>query len=248
MSAPTDCPSEDTLLAFVEGQLGEGDARAVEAHAATCDACTEVLAEAGRALVGSSLALSTGPVPTPVRALPEIGQRLGRYQIMEVLGRGAMGVVYAAWDPELDRRVALKVVRVTRALGQTQAELEARIVAEAQAMARLQHPHVVAVYDIGTSEHGVFIAMELVRGVTLERWLAAAPRAWREVIDVFLGRPRASRPPTAQASCTATSSRRTRSSRPRRAARRVCSSPTSACRVSPRPRPGTRPPAACASR
>jgi len=89
-----------------------------------------------------------------------------------------MGVVHAAHDPELDRRIAVKLMH--------DAAWSPHLLREAQALARLAHPNVVTVYDIGDHGGRVFIAMELVSGATLARWLAARPRTWREIVDVFL--------------------------------------------------------------
>jgi len=109
------------------------------------------------------------------------GARLGRYLIAGVLGQGGMGVVYAGYDPELDRRVALKLL--FRSESGEQARL--RTFREAQAMARLQHPNVVAVHDVGTVDDRVWVAMEHVQGVTLRTWLAQAERGWRAVLEVM---------------------------------------------------------------
>jgi eukaryotic-like serine/threonine-protein kinase len=117
----------------------------------------------------------TGPVL-------ERGDVLGRYFILDRLGSGGMGIVYAAYDPELDRKVAIKLLRPGRA----GAEAGARLLREAQAMARLSHPNVLAVHDVGTFGDQVFVAMELVDGADLRQWLAASPRSEREVLDVFL--------------------------------------------------------------
>jgi tetratricopeptide (TPR) repeat protein len=109
------------------------------------------------------------------------GALVGRYVILERIGAGGMGVVYAAYDPELDRKVAVKLLRRDRLPRDADRRLR-----EAQALARLTHPNVVAVHDAGTFGDRVFLAMELVEGETLRRWLAAAPRSWREVLDRFL--------------------------------------------------------------
>src|SRR5687768_3429101 len=92
-----------------------------------------------------------------------------------------MGVVYEAHDPELDRMVALKLLRADEA-GETR---RARLQREAQAMARLSHPNVVTVHDVGAAGDHVFLAMELVDGVTLKRWLME-PRTPREVLAMFV--------------------------------------------------------------
>jgi len=99
---------------------------------------------------------------------------------MERVGSGAMGVVYAAYDPELDRKVALKVLSRGEPTGQSRE----RMFAEARALARLSHPHVVTVHDAGICEGRVYVAMEFVVGETLREW-RAAERAPEEVIDVY---------------------------------------------------------------
>lgn len=109
------------------------------------------------------------------------GQRFGRYVVMEQLGEGGMGVVWAAWDDRLERRVALKLVRASRADPRD----EERMLREARAIAQLNHPHVVAVHDAGVIAGEVFLALELVAGVTLRRWLQR-PRTAPEVLEVFL--------------------------------------------------------------
>ncbi len=103
--------------------------------------------------------------------------RIGRFVVLERLGAGGMGVVYAAFDPELDRKVAIKLL--ARARGT--ADEQARLVREARAMAKLAHPHVVHVYEVGEHAGQLFVAMELVAGPTLRAWWAT-PRTWRELL------------------------------------------------------------------
>jgi tetratricopeptide (TPR) repeat protein len=109
------------------------------------------------------------------------GRELGRYVVLERIGAGAMGVVLAAYDPELDRKVALKLLHPR----ERSRDGHLRLLAEAQALARLSDPHVVAVHDVGVHEGQVFVAMEFVEGQTLARWLAAGRRPWSEVLDVM---------------------------------------------------------------
>jgi len=99
------------------------------------------------------------------------GTTIGRYVVLERLGAGSMGVVLSAIDPALDRKVALKLVKGSRETMDRQ-----RLLREAQAMARLAHPNVVTVYEVGTYDDRVFLAMEYIRGGTLTAWLAAAKR------------------------------------------------------------------------
>lgn len=112
------------------------------------------------------------------------GMSLGRYVVLEPLGHGGMGLVYAAFDPQLDRKVALKLVRPDVRYGQLE-DRRARLLKEAQVLARLSHPNVVAVHDLGTFSDQVFIAMEFMAGGTLTEWLAT-PRDWRLVLERFL--------------------------------------------------------------
>jgi serine/threonine-protein kinase len=107
--------------------------------------------------------------------------------VFEQVGQGGMGVVLLAYDPRLDRRVALKLLRAQEPELASTTDGKTRLVREAQAMARLNHPNVVAVYDAGTLEDGaLFIAMEYVEGQTLRRWREQHPRSWREVLQAYL--------------------------------------------------------------
>ncbi len=99
-----------------------------------------------------------------------IGKTIGRYRVLARLGAGGMGVVYAALDPALDRKVALKVLPPLAA--ERRAHLEIRLRREAQALARLEHAHVIAVYDVGVAAESVFVAMQLIDGTTLDAYLA----------------------------------------------------------------------------
>jgi tetratricopeptide (TPR) repeat protein/predicted Ser/Thr protein kinase len=119
------------------------------------------------------------PPPGDSEELPR-GTTIRRYVVLDHIGSGAMGDVYSAYDFALDRRVALKLVRDPRRRAPHR-----RLEREAQALARLSHPNVVTVYDVGSYQDRVFVAMELVEGETLGQWLAAAPRPASEIIDVF---------------------------------------------------------------
>jgi plastocyanin len=102
------------------------------------------------------------------------GTSLGRYVVLEVLGVGGQGVVYGAYDPQLDRKVALKLVRV-RDGGDASDDQRARLLHEAQVLARLSHPNVVMVHDVGRFADQLFIAMEFMAGGTLAAWLETKP-------------------------------------------------------------------------
>jgi WD40 repeat protein len=117
---------------------------------------------------------------------PSAPVKIGRYRVLERRGEGAMGVVYAAIDERLGRKLAIKLLHPHFAGDPTG---RARLLREAQAMARLRHENVVLIYDVGThgaDEEQVFIAMELVEGCNLDAWLKQAPRSPGERLAVFL--------------------------------------------------------------
>jgi len=119
--------------------------------------------------------------PRPAAGARAAGVLLGRYVVLEHAGSGAMGSVLRAYDPRLRREVAIKRVRA----GGRDAAARRRLLREAQAMAQLNHPHAVAVYDVEPSDEDVYFAMEYVPGGTLERWLAARSRTLPEILDVM---------------------------------------------------------------
>ncbi len=117
---------------------------------------------------------------------PRHGQpvQIGRFTVIGMIGRGGMGVVYACYDDLLARKVAVKVLDSDVSGGSASARL--RLQREAQALARLSHPNVVSIHDVGALGDRVYLAMELVEGQTLGAWSRAAPRRWREVLRVVL--------------------------------------------------------------
>jgi hypothetical protein len=111
------------------------------------------------------------------------GATLARYRLESALGEGGMGVVYAAFDPDLERRVAVKVLRTAEDAGD---EARQRLLREARAMARLTHPNVVTVHEVGTANRRDYVAMELIEGETLADWLRVAKRTVDEIVSAFV--------------------------------------------------------------
>jgi len=128
-------------------------------------------------VVSPELAASGSDGPAEVL---EPGETIGRYVILNLLGHGGMGVVYTAYDPELDRKVALKLLLTT------DSDAGSRLQREAQAMAKLSHPNVVTIHDVGTHGGQVYLAMEYVHGDTLDRWLRKHDPPWSKILELFL--------------------------------------------------------------
>jgi tetratricopeptide (TPR) repeat protein len=167
-----ECGQDPTLRAEVESLLEE--------HKKTTDEHPPPGESSPGAWTAALEALQSAPQPAAQLAR---GETMGRFMVLGLVGRGGMGEVYAAYDPELDRKVAVKVVRprVSRS-----GDERGRLMREAQAIAKLSHPNVVVVYDVGTIGKRVFIAMEFVEGVTIGGWLTSQKRLPREILGVFM--------------------------------------------------------------
>lgn len=152
------CPDDNALLEFAEGLLGTDDQAEVERH---LDACERCLASVCQAVSQDASA-------------PQAGLTVGRYVVVDVLGRGAMGIVYRAFDPELDRAVAVKVLAPAIADGVDERR-RTQLVREAKTLAGLSHPNILVVHDAGLTGRQLFVATELVDGGDLRTWLTSAP-------------------------------------------------------------------------
>ena len=171
------CLDDETLWAFTEGKLPVERLPDVDAHLDSCLDCRDAVIAVTRSGEGVAAELAeTAPLPAP-------GARVGRFVVLHPVGAGAMGVVYAAHDPELDRKVAIKLLRPDVSADSDRAR--ERVLSEAQSMARLSHPNVVTVYEVGTHGDDVFVAMELVDGSSLRAWLEEAPRSTAEILRVL---------------------------------------------------------------
>jgi eukaryotic-like serine/threonine-protein kinase len=127
-----------------------------------------------------------GRGPTPAKANPfQAGATISRYLILAEAGAGGMGVVYAAYDPQLDRKVAIKLLHSESADSARDQAMQQRLLREAQAMARVTHPNVIGVHDVGIAGDQVFMAMDFVEGETLDDWMEANKPSWREVLRRF---------------------------------------------------------------
>ena len=165
------CLGESTLFELTQGQLRGEALAAAEQHLDACAACRRTVAVVVRTASSPALA------PSFTRGLA-----IGRYLLIERIGAGAMGQVFAAYDPQLDRKIALKLLRP----GAASAEHRARLAREAQTLARLSHPNVVTVFDVGTWEDQLFVALELVDGGSMREWAAQHQPDGRTLVELFI--------------------------------------------------------------
>jgi len=200
-----ECLDEQTVVAFVNGDLTGDALTAVERHLLTCSDCTMLVALAAQAPdrktpahgpTGSppreptpqaiadpiSTVRETAEPPVGAASPPGAGSTVGRYRLLHLVGRGGMGEVYAAHDPKLDRKVAIKILRADTYADDVES---ARLLREAQSVARLSHPNLVTVYDVGTAGGRLFLAMELIEGETLASWLDGKRRSRADIVRVF---------------------------------------------------------------
>jgi serine/threonine protein kinase len=184
-SAASACPSEEVLASFIDGALEPQAVAALEHHLAGCHRCCCVVASVPDVDDAPAVDVTQGPdddlPPSDIVAQPH----LGRYVLLERLGAGGMGVVWAAYDPELDRRVAIKVLHHD-ASGSAGTVTRERLLHEARAMARVSHPNIVAVHDVVEVSERVLLVMELVPGRTMAAWLGERTRGWREIVEHFV--------------------------------------------------------------
>ena len=128
----------------------------------------------------------TGVDLAPESSVPGVGETVDRFRVLGTLGEGGMGVVLAAYDPVLDRNVAVKLLRPHLSRRHNADKSRLRLLREARAMAKLSHRNVISVYEAGTVDEHVFVAMELIEGQTLRQWMEQDTRSWREIVDRYL--------------------------------------------------------------
>jgi eukaryotic-like serine/threonine-protein kinase len=194
------CPDESTALRYVQGGLSPEDGRVIEQHVDGCPSCYAWMTELGRVF--------TSVVRTPAALAPTVvgdsaksgvrhasgesradlsGQRLGRYSVLNKLGAGGMGTVYAARDEVLHREVALKILDAASLGG---LDAEEFVLAEARAVSFLHHPNVVGIHDVGAldvfGERKLFLSMELVAGENLAQWLTRTRPSPEQIVAKML--------------------------------------------------------------
>lgn len=179
--ADATCPEQATTLALVAGTLASTDVGRARAHLAACEICSALARSAGTAET-----MRVEPDGQTVTDHEDGGPRrpsgmrttIGRYRVLSRLGAGGMGTVYVAEDPDLDRKVAIKVLHTTSDAS------SARLGREARALAKLRHPNVVTIHEVGRDSNDAFVAMEFVDGMTLREW-ALQPHSLDEKLEIL---------------------------------------------------------------
>jgi serine/threonine protein kinase len=186
------CLDEDEVIAFTSGRATEAGRRRIEQHIGECQGCLAWVAIVVRGRVNDSdnALAQTIPMQQPgpggvseTLPLDQTHKDTERYKLIGLLGSGAMGVVYRAYDRALERYIALKLIRSDSA---GDSGLKVRLVAEAHALAKMTHPNVVTIHDLGIHGDEIFIAMELIEGPTLRAHLQEARAGWKEIVAYYL--------------------------------------------------------------
>jgi serine/threonine protein kinase/tetratricopeptide (TPR) repeat protein len=197
-AAPVHMPPDERELEALgladtyHGEAPRGPSSDETSSEATGEASSEASSRPGHDVEAPGMAselASTQTAPREVRVRrgrPRYrrGATIGRYIVLDTVGAGTMGTVYAAYDPELDRRIAVKLL----ATGQSRSlKARMRLLREARALARLSHPNVIQVYDVGVQNDDVFVAMELIEGESLHDVThAQPPPPWRQVLRWYI--------------------------------------------------------------
>ena len=197
------CLDENQVVALVHGTLTGTALREAQEHLDTCIDCLDLVGMFQQstldddALGNETLDVGSESSPDDAEYVPLTaslqmdlsvppGSQIGRYEVSRSIGRGGMGVVYLARDPQLDRAVALKLVRPSLQEDERADHFERRLMREARAMAKLSHPNVLTIYDVGLHGDQVFLASEWIDGCTLEEWMRQGPHRWRSVARQFV--------------------------------------------------------------
>ena len=195
-----DCPSTQQLERLLREELSDPEVAVVMTHVEDCAACQTTLHDLARNAAGPTpdhllSALSDVPSQGPTAEAEAFFDLLKKrtrtegdpkpeiegYEVLEEIGRGAAGVVYRARHRQLNRLVALKLIVAGPHLS---SEARLRFRREAEAVARLQHPNIIQIFDVGEHAGYPYLALELVEGTNLARWLKGSPRPAREAAQI----------------------------------------------------------------
>lgn len=175
MSA-SECPDEGLFALMLQGELAGPERLELEDHLDGCPMCAQLMVE---------LAQVFFPADEDEADEVERLDRIDHYQVRGILGRGGMGAVYEAFDTELERKVALKLLRADMIELEQRAAYSQRMWREARVLASLNHPNVLTVHDVGQWRDQVYIVTELIDGQTFGQWLEQERPDWRQIIEAF---------------------------------------------------------------
>ncbi|TNE50812.1 MAG: serine/threonine protein kinase [Deltaproteobacteria bacterium] len=173
------CPDENQLMALTQGLLSDDEVRQLDNVLDQCTHCSELMV----ALAQDLSPYNSGDYPEP-DALPPVA--IGRYNVKQMLGSGGMGVIYEAYDEDNQRPVALKLIRPDVLDPYRREAHRARMLREARLLASLHHPNIPNIYEVGTWNDQVFLAMQLVSGTNMRQWLDQANPDWTDIVAAYL--------------------------------------------------------------
>ncbi len=173
------CPDENQLMALTQGLLNDDEVRQLDNVLDQCTHCAELMV----ALAQDLHPYNNGDFPEP-DTLPPVA--IGRYNVKSMLGSGGMGVIYEAYDEENQRPVALKLIRPDVLDPFRREAHRARMLREARLLASLHHPNIPNIYEVGTWNDQVFLAMQLVSGTNMRQWLDQANPDWTDIVAAYL--------------------------------------------------------------
>ncbi len=178
------CQPPEVLRKYALGELPPAESAALKEHLEGCTVCAARLSSEGLPTrTGAPAQRPQAMPPPPPEPLP---LQIGRYRVLDRLGEGAMGTVYSAYHPDLDRRVAIKMIKTGEGGGQMTTGQQERLVVEARAMARLGHPNVVVVHDVGSQGGRPYLVMELVDGESLAQRLKRGAVPLAEALSIIV--------------------------------------------------------------
>ncbi|MDB5214447.1 MAG: Serine/threonine kinase [Myxococcaceae bacterium] len=188
------CLDENVLSEHLARRLGGAETERVTSHLDACAACADLMMDLARIYpaeptLGEPTAVGPSLVSPGTRAATEADAppaAIGRYVVLAPVGAGGMGVVYAAYDPKLDRKVAIKLLRTRAGNDDTSQGEQRKLMLEARTMARVSHPNVLVVHDVGSHDGQVFLVADFVDGGTLRAWLAREKRSLDAILGVMV--------------------------------------------------------------
>jgi len=180
-----DCPDPNHLAAYMEKRLDATQERAVDAHIEGCSQCYALMVELAQSesLSGLTAQETTPHSLEPITSCIAIGTQVDQFHVERIIGHGGMGIVYLAHDTQLDRKVALKVIRTN--LLENEIAIQ-RFLKEARTTAKFNHPHIVTIYGIGQVGNMHYVALEYLEGSDLRQLMVARRLSLDECIAIAL--------------------------------------------------------------